>query len=249
MCFANPYQTECFMYNQMIDGSAPRGANRHVVRGQPCRVHVFLYRGLQKGEGGFQPQQTCDLNLLDRRSVLACPARRSVYKGINVLPAIPLTTQRRRDAVECKKENHWERNSEGGAQVHMYTINCACSCRWPGVLHYLCHLSPTWGDTSVARAPNQPLTYIHTVHMHLHVRTPGLASGRSASFYSPCGAVFEWWLFASCSEECQRLRGSNDEEQYSPRGNCEDFISALKLTVKEMLTMRVCVDHSVGKRG
>lgn len=82
--------------NQMIEGSALCGANRRVVRGQACRrARVPLW----KPAPGVQPRLTCDLNLLDRRSVLARPARHSVYKGINAPTAIPLTTQRRRHAV------------------------------------------------------------------------------------------------------------------------------------------------------
>lgn len=41
------------MYNQMTDSSAFRGANRHVVRGQPCRrASVPLSRLKGKKEEG-----------------------------------------------------------------------------------------------------------------------------------------------------------------------------------------------------
>lgn len=44
----------------------------------------------------------------------------------------------------------------------------------------------------------------------------------------------------------QRLRRGNDEEQYSPHGNCKDFTAALQLIVGGMLS--VCVDPKCGKR-
>lgn len=70
------------MYNQMIGSSAFCGANRRVVRGQPCRrARVPLWR--------FSPDKHVILTSLTGE---VCPGETaSVYRRINVLNAIPLT--------------------------------------------------------------------------------------------------------------------------------------------------------------
>lgn len=94
LCVFLSTTTESLLHNRVIDSSAFCGA---------CCPRSALSPRTCSSTGActaVQPRQTCDLNLLDRRSVLACPARRICVQRDQC--AIPVTTQRRRDEGERK---------------------------------------------------------------------------------------------------------------------------------------------------
>lgn len=154
-CIFFYHQKEFLLYNQVSDSWAFCGANRNVVGSvlSPCTCPSI-------GAGTrAEPQQPCYLNLLDRRSALACPALHSVYRGINVHTAIPTTTQRQRHTVygkEDKKRKIKVRESEEGREresEHRCTRIRSIVCVVAGdqVSSTICvtwtvGLS-TWGDT------------------------------------------------------------------------------------------------------
>lgn len=91
---------------------------------------------------GVLPRQTCDLNLLDKRSVLACPARRDALCAEGSMCRLPFLWLHRDEGKPTKgggkRLGDWgeskrsrQRDSEW-VQGHVFKSYCVCCYGWPG---------------------------------------------------------------------------------------------------------------------